>query len=158
MYNTNHIYINRIEDLNKLLHVCYERLNTWKESFWIVYQISCCPKIELDNSECMRRLLSTLNEDIIDITCLVPILRTFSNIIALDSTGHSAYVFLYALLQEEGSIIRNILINNRDINLNDECAWLLGNAFNALSIYELNGNDHLTHTETFDKICDNLLV
>jgi len=106
----------------------------------------------------MEHLLNTLGEDIIDITCLVPILRTFSNIIAHDSTGHSAYVFLYALLREKGSIIRNILINNRDINLNDECAWLLGNAFNALNINALNGNDHLTHTETFDKICDCFLV
>jgi len=106
----------------------------------------------------MEHLLNTLNEDIIDITCLVPILRTFSNIIAVDDTGHSAYVFLYALLREEGSIIRNILINNRDINLNDECAWLLGNAFNALSITELNGNDRLTQAETFDEICNYLLV
>jgi len=106
----------------------------------------------------MERLLNTLNEDIIDITCLVPILRTFSNIIAQDSTGHSAYVFLYALLREEGIIIRNILINNRDINLNDECAWLLGNAFNALNINELNGNDHLTQTKTFDEICERLLL
>jgi len=105
----------------------------------------------------MERLLNTLNEDI-DITCLVPILRTFSNIIANDSTGHSASAFLYSLLYEKGLIIRNILINNRDINLNDECAWLLGNAFNELNIDELNGNFHLTRTKNFDKICEYLLV
>ncbi|CAI6368538.1 unnamed protein product [Macrosiphum euphorbiae] len=158
LFLKNYLVHLKIDDLHKLLLACYERLNTWKESFWIVYQISCCQQIELHNSECMERLLNTLNEDIIDITCLVPILRTFSNIIAHDSTGHSAYKFLYALLREKGSIIRNILINNRNINLNDECAWLLGNAFNALNIRELNGNDHLTHTETFDEICDYLLV
>jgi len=114
--------------------------------------------MNLHNTDCMGRLLKTLNEDIVDITCLVPILRTFGNIIAHDYTGHSAYVFLYALLREEGSIIRNILINNRDINLNYECAWLLGNAFKALNITELNGNDHLTQTETFDEICNYLLI
>ncbi|XP_015373893.1 PREDICTED: uncharacterized protein LOC107168868 [Diuraphis noxia] len=148
----------QIEDLNKLLLACYERLNTWKESFWIVYQISCYRGMILHHSECMEHLLNALNEDIIDITCLVPILRTFSNIIALDSTGHSALVLLYALLREKGFNIRNILINNRDINLNYECAWLLGNAFNALKITELNGYDHLTQTETFDEICSYLLV
>jgi len=114
--------------------------------------------MKLHQSECMEHLLNTLNEDIIDITCLVPILRTFSNIIVLDNTGHSALVLLYALLREKGSIIRNLLINNRDINLNYECAWLLGNAFNALKITELNGKDHLTQTETFDEICSYLLV
>uniref|UniRef100_A0A2S2P563 IBB domain-containing protein n=1 Tax=Schizaphis graminum TaxID=13262 RepID=A0A2S2P563_SCHGA len=142
-----------IDDLNKLLHVCYKRLSTWKDSFWIVYQISCCQDSALKDSKCIDHLLDALHEDIIDITCLVPILRTISNIIAKDSTNLSAITFLIGLKTEEGSIIRNILINNRNINLNDECAWLLGNAFKAVGLNEQNLTDR-----TFNKVCNYLLI
>lgn len=153
-------YMHHLEtyDLNKLLLACFERLTTWKESFWIVYQISCCQDIGSHDSECMDRLLSALREDIIDTTCLVPILRTFSNIIAKDFTNSLANVFIYGLQHEEGFIIRNILINNRDLNLNDECAWLLGNVFKSLNITELNENGHSMNTETFNEICNYFLI
>jgi hypothetical protein len=153
LYKTIFFYVIRIDDLNKLLHVCYKRLSTWKDSFWIVYLISCCQDPALKDSKCIDRLLDALHEDIIDITCLVPILRTFSNIIAKDSTNSSALTFLIGLKTEEGSIIRNILINNRNINLNEECAWLLGNAFKAVGLNELNLTDR-----TFDKVCNYLLI
>lgn len=157
MYTAHYIYVNRSDDLIKLVDVCFKRLNTWKESFWILYQISCCQHHALHSKyissffDCMHT-----DKDIIDIKCLVPILRTCGNIIASDHTCKSANEFI-AGLQREGSFVRNILIKNRHINLNDECAWLLGNVFNALKITDLNANGCLS-TETFDEICDYLLV
>jgi len=106
----------------------------------------------------MEYLFNALSEDFIDITCLVPILRTFGNIIAKDWSDNSANVFIYTIQNKKGSIIRNILINNRDINLNDECAWLLGNAFKAIHFTELSGNNHSKKAELFDKICDYFLL
>lgn len=143
-----------IDDLNKLLHVCYKRLNTWRESFWIVYQISCFQDSGLKDSDCIYHLLDALTADIIDITCLVPILRTFGNIITKDSTDNSAHKFLNRLQHGEGSIIRDILINNSDYDLSDECAWLLGNAFKAIRMSEILGKK----IKAFEEICGYFLV
>ncbi|XP_025195334.1 uncharacterized protein LOC112594642 [Melanaphis sacchari] len=152
LFLKNYLYDLPIDDLNKLLYVCYKRLTTWKFSFWIVYQISCRQDTDLINSQCMRRLFHALTEDIIDIECLVPILRTFGNIIAKDSTNRSVSLFLVGLLHEQGLIIRDILINNREIDLRDECAWLLGNTLNSLKANKIL----LANTEKFDELCSYL--
>lgn len=99
--------------------------------------------------------LST-DEVIIDIKCLVPILRTFSNIIAVDNKGNSAKEFIIGL-QTEGSTIKNILVKNQHVNLNDECAWLLGNVFKVLKITDPNENGSLS-TENLNEICNYFFV
>jgi len=119
-----------------------------------VYQISCFQDSGLKDSDCIYNLLDALTEDIIDITCLVPILRTFGNIIAKDSTDNSAHKFLHRLPHGEGSIIRDILINNSNYDLSDESAWLLGNAFNAIKMSEINTKK----TKAFEKICGYFLL
>jgi len=119
-----------------------------------VYQISCFQDSGLKDSDCIYYLLDALTEDIIDITCLVPMLRTFGNIIAKDSTDNSAHQFLHRLRYEEGSIIRDILINNSDYDLSEECAWLLGNAFKAIRMSEIITKK----TKAFEKICGYFLV
>lgn len=85
--------------------------------------------------------------------CLVPILRTCGNIVAIDHSIRSAKEFITGL-QNEGYIIRNILIKNRHINMNDECAWLLGN---VLKVIELNENMCLV-TDHFDEFCNYLFI
>lgn len=153
---TIHIFI-RTEELQKLLHICFERLNSWKESFWIVYQISCREDCTLIDENVVKRLFSYIHTDEdVDIKCLVAILRTLSNIIALDNSGYSANEFIFGL-RNEGFIIRNILIRNRQVNLNDECAWLLGNVFNVLKITEFSDNCYFT-LENFVEICNYLIV
>lgn len=119
-----------------------------------MYQISCCQDSGLKDSDCINYLLDALNEDIIDITCLVPILRTFGNIIAKDSTDNSAHKFLHRLQHGEGSTIRDILINNSGYDLSDECAWLLGNAFKAIRMNETI----MKNTKVFEKVCGYFLV
>lgn len=91
-----------------------------------------------------------------DIKCVVAILRTLSNIIAVDYSGYSANEFILWLINE-GYIIRNILMKNRKINLNDECAWLLGNVCNVLKITEFRDDCCLT-TENFEEIYNYLFV
>lgn len=151
---TSYFYI-RINELNKLLYVCFERLHLWKESFWIVYQISCRQDCDVLNETTIKRLFSYIHtdEDIIDIKSLVPILRIFGNIVAKDHSGRSAIEFITGL-QNDGPVIKTILIKNRQINLNDECAWLLGN---VLKVTELNNNISLV-TEHFDEFCNYLLI
>lgn len=132
-------------------------MDSWKESFWIVYQISCHQDCALLDENIIKRLFNCIHtdEDIIDIKCLVSILRTFGNVIAMHNNHCTANEFIIGL-QKEGSIIRNILIKNRQINLNDECAWLLGNVFKVLKINDLN--DSCLITENFDEICNYLFV
>lgn len=148
----------RIEELNKLLHVCFDRLNSWKESFWIVYQISCRQDCALLNKNLIKRLFICIqtNEDIIDIKCLVAILRTIGNIVAKDNSIDSANEFMDGL-KNNGPFIRNILIKNRLINLNDECAWVLGNVFNALQINKLHKNNCVT-ADDLNEICNYFFV
>jgi len=86
----------------------------------------------------------------------VPILRTFSNIIAVDNNGCSANEFI-AGLRSEGPVIRNILLQNKQINLNNECAWLLGNVFNILKNNDLEKNN-CSIIENFDEICNYFFV
>lgn len=133
-------------------------MNLWKESFWIVYQISCRQDCALLDTNLIKRLFYCIqtNEDFIDLKCLVPILRTFGNVIAIDSSGYSANEFIIGL-QNEGFTIRNILLKNRQLNLNDECAWLLGNLFNVLKITDITENS-LINTEHFEKICNYFFV
>lgn len=152
------MFVNRIEELNKLMYVCFERLTSWKESFWIVYQISCRQDCALLDENLIKRLFFCIHsdEDILDVKYLVPILRTFGNIIAMDSSGYFANEFIIGL-RNEGSVIRNILIKHRWVNLNDECAWLLGNVFNVLKMTGLHENSNLVQ-ENFDEICDYLLI
>lgn len=87
----------------------------------------------------MKNLFNHINTDVeeIDFKCLVAILRTLSNVIAIDNTGHSANEFIF-WLRNKGNYIRYNLIRNANYNLNDECAWLLGNVFNVLKITENN--------------------
>lgn len=160
MYCISIAIFTRVEELNRLLHICFERINSWKESFWIVYQISCrqdCTKTLIDKHyiKCLFSYIHE-NEDIIDIKCLVAILRTFGNIIAVDNSGYSANEFIFGL-QNEKYILRNILIRNKQVNLNDECAWLLGNVLNVLQITEFNDGCSLT-PENFDEMCKYLFV
>lgn len=147
----------RVEELNRLLNVCFERQNSWKESFWIVYQISCRQDCAFLDQHIIKHLFYCINkdEDFIDLKCLVPILRTCSNIIAMDNSGCSAYEFLTGL-QKKGTIINNILIKNRHVNLNNECAWLLGNLFNVLKVNNLNDSRFLSIN--LEVICDYLLI
>jgi len=155
-------YINYLPDvdLHVLYHVCLDRMDTWKETFWIVYQISCrqvCT-CRCRNEHLVKRLFSSIHTDdnSIGIKHLVPILRTFGNTVAMDSSGCSAKDFIVGL-RNEGSVIKNILLQNRHINLNEECAWLLGNVLNVLKINDLNNNDCLT-AQQFDEICNCLFV
>jgi len=152
------VFVIRAGELNELLHVCFERLNSWKESFWIVYQISCRQDCALLDEHLIKRLFYCIHtdKDIIDIKCLVAVLRTFGNIIAMDTNDRSANEFIVGL-QNEGSVIRNILLQNRQINLNNECAWLLGNVFNVLKINGLSEND-CSYIKKFDEICNYLFV
>lgn len=132
-------------------------MNSWKESYWVIYQISCRQDCALLDENLIKHLFDCIhtNEDIIDIKCLVSILRTFGNVIGMNKNDYSANEFIIGL-QKEGSIIKNILINNRQINLNNECAWLLGNVFNVLKINNLK--DSCLVTENFDEICNYLFV
>ncbi|XP_025416317.1 uncharacterized protein LOC112687677 isoform X2 [Sipha flava] len=157
LFLKTYIYQLEIEELNKLLLVCFERLNFWKESFWIVYQISCRHDCDLLNANLIKQLFfSVQDEDIIDIKCLVAILRTIGNIVAKDNSSYSANEIIIGL-KNSGPFIRNILIKNRQINLNDECAWVLGNVFNVLQITELHNNNYIT-AEDFNEICNYLFV
>lgn len=149
----------RVEEINKLLNVCFERLNSWKESIWIIYQISCCQVCTLLDENTIKRLFDYIqtDEDIIDMKCIVPILRTFSNIIATSTNGSSANEFIIGL-RKHGYIFKNILIKNRHINLNDECAWLLGNVFNMLQITDVSKINCLVSSGNFDEICNYLFI
>lgn len=133
-------------------------MNSWKESYWIVYQISCRRDCALLDENLIKRLFYCIHidEDIIDIKCLVSILRTFGNVIAMNNNDYLANEFIIGL-RKEGSIIKNILIKNRQINLNNECAWLLGNILNVLKINDLNDKSCLV-TANFDEICSYLFV
>lgn len=148
----------RTEELNRLLNICFERLNSWKESFWIIYQISCRQDCVVLEKHHLKRLFHSIHtdEDFIDIKCLVPILRTFGNIISMDSSGCAANEFITGL-QNYGVVIRHILINNRHVNLNDECAWLLGNVFNVLKITNLNENGSFI-VDNFKEICNYFFI
>lgn len=148
----------RIEDLKNLLNICVERSNLWKESFWIIYQISSRQDCALLNENLIKHLFRCLSadEDIVDIKCLVPILRTFGNVIAVDNGGYSANEFIIGL-KTEGSAIKNILVKNRHVNLNDECAWLLGNVLKVLNITNLNENGSLS-AENLNEICNYFFV
>jgi len=154
LFLKSYIYQLKVQELNTLLHICCERLNSWKESFWIVYQISCRQDCALLDTNLIKRLFHCLhqNEDIIDVKCLVSILRTFGNIISMDSSGYSANEFIIGL-ESEGSIIKTILIRNRQINLTDECAWLLGNVLNVLKVTDLNAYTCLVLNK-FNNFCD----
>lgn len=152
------MFVYRVKELEELINGCFERMDSWKESFWIIYQVSCRQDCTLLDDNIIKRLFQCIhtNEDFIDIKCMVPILRTFGNIIAMDISGYSANEFVTEL-QQEGTIIRNILMTNRQVNVNDECAWLLGNVFIALKITEINENSSLS-IEDFNKICNYFLV
>lgn len=144
-------------ELTKLLYVCFEHIHLWKESLWIVYQISCRQDCDILDKTIIKRLFSYIHkEKIIDIKSLVSILRTFGNIVAKDQSGCSAIEFITGL-QNDGSVIKNILIQNKQINLNDECAWLLGNVFNVLKVTEHNENINLV-IEHFDEFCNYLFI
>lgn len=123
-----------------------------------MYQISCCHDCALLDTNLIKRLFFSvqIDEDIIDIKCLVAILRTIGNIIAKDNSSYSANEFIIGL-KNNGPFIRNILIKNRQINLNDECAWVLGNVFNVLQITELCNNNYIT-PDDFNEICSYLFV
>ncbi|XP_050436355.1 uncharacterized protein LOC126843087 [Adelges cooleyi] len=148
----------KIEILNDLLQTCLERSKTWKESFWIIYQISCRQDFALHDDHLMRHLLNSIHSDdeLVDIKFLIPILRTFGNIIALDQSNNSANTFLFAL-KSQGPIIRHILIQNKSINLSNECAWLLGNVFNSLHINNFNDNN-VINADYFEEVCSYFFV
>lgn len=133
-------------------------MDSWKESFWIVYQISCRQDCAFLDERLIKHLFYCIHtdENSIGIKYLVPILRTLGNTIAMDSSGCLANEFIVGL-RNEGTVIRNILLQNRQINLNYECAWLLGNVLNVLKINDLNKNDCLT-VQNFNEICDCLFV
>lgn len=110
----------------------------------------------LDKNVIKRLFLCIQNDEyILDIKCIVSILRTFGNIIAMDTSGNSAEEFIIGL-QDKGLVIRNILIQNRHVNLNNECAWLLGNVCNVLK-FTVNENSSLV-LNNFNDICNYLFV
>ncbi|VVC33072.1 Armadillo-type fold,Armadillo-like helical [Cinara cedri] len=158
LFLKTYIYHLKNEELNELLHICLERLNSWNESFWIVYQISCRQDCAMLDQNLIKRLFLCIHtdEDMLDIKCIVSIIRTFGNIIAMDNSGNSANEFIIGL-HNEGSVIRNILIKNRHINLNNECAWLLGNVYNVLKFTE-NEINSSSATNNFSDICNYLIV
>lgn len=106
----------------------------------------------------IKRLFQCIHtdEDILDIKCIVSILRTFGNVIAMDTSGNSANEFIIRI-QNERSVIRNILIKNRQVNLNNECAWLLGNVYNVLKCTE-NENNSSSIINNYNEICNYLFV
>lgn len=123
-----------------------------------MYQISCRQDCALLDTNLIKRLFFSIHkdEDIIDIKCIVAILRTIGNIIAKDNSSLSANEFILGL-KSNGPFIKNILIKNRQINLNDECAWVLGNVLNALQITELHKNNSVT-VDDLNEICNYLFV
>lgn len=149
----------RIEDLNELLNVCFERLNSWKESYWIIYQLSCREECSLQNKNVIKRLFHCIStdEEFLDIKCIVPALRTFGNIIAIDSSDYSTNELIIGL-KKDGIIIKNILIKNRQVNLNNECAWLLGNVLNVLKITEFKKDTCLVSKEDLNEIFNYLII
>jgi len=124
-----------------------------------VYQISCRKDCALMDENLIKHLFYCIqtDEDFIDMKCLVPILRTFGNIIAMDNSGSSANELIIGL-RNHGSAIRNILLKNRHLNLNDECAWLLGNVFNKLQITDVNKISYFVSADDFDEICNYLFI
>lgn len=119
------------------MHICVKLSDTWKESFWIIYQISCHENLNFFNEDLIKHLFDSIHsEENIDIVCLVPILRTLGNIVQAVRSDLKKKILVE--LKTKGPSIRNILLKNKQINLNKECAWLLGNVLNSLNISSLS--------------------
>ncbi|XP_050537144.1 uncharacterized protein LOC126903168 [Daktulosphaira vitifoliae] len=143
----------KIEPLVELLHLCVKLSDTWKESFWIIYQISCLENSKLFYEDLMKHLFNLIHSDICtDIVCLVPILRTLGNIVqALSSDLRKNFL---VELKSKGPSIQNILLKNKQIDLSKECAWLLGNVLNSLNVNSINN----VIIFDFEEICSYLFV